>query len=105
MGVGGTDHDGLCPLETVEPGDQWHTEMPGGLVGQQKDPVVFALADGLRQRLFQTVGYDYFLWTHALVEVLNCVQRYINYSEIVYKMINNCRIDPFFSKMIKLLPL
>jgi hypothetical protein len=30
---------------------------------------VFALTDGLRQRLFQTVGNNHFLWTHVLVDI------------------------------------
>ena len=102
MGVGGPYHDGLRPFQAVEAGYQWHTGFLRRLVGKKKDPVVLALADGLRQRLFQTVGNNHFLWTHATVDVLNSVQRYTNYSEIVYKMVNNCRFDPFFFKSIKL---
>ena len=102
MGVGGTYDDGLRPFQAVEVCYQRHTGFLRCLVGKKKCPVVLALANGLRQRLFQTVGNNHFLWTHATVDVLNSVQRYINYSEIVYKLVNNCRFYPFFLKSIKL---
>jgi hypothetical protein len=69
MGVCSTYCDALCATQTIKPFHDWEAELCCGFVGQQKNPVMLALTDGISQCLLQILGYYNLLWVHSLLMV------------------------------------
>ena len=66
MHIGGTDDDALGIAELTETLDQRQAALGCRLVGKDENPVVLTKADGLCKVAFKLLGYDDFLFSHAL---------------------------------------